>query len=101
MHTTFFVKDHEAALAREIEKRLVSLENSGILFVGVAVIEAPLSSPEMRQVFYNVYIGCDRSMAEGAVEALAYLTLRSIIRTEALSTPYQVYVRRGITKKTS
>jgi hypothetical protein len=84
------VHEDEAALAREIEQRLLATQGSGILFAGVDVqVEVEqhplyrLGSSEAtmmdgcRTVRYLVWLGADRSFEEKTIEFLALQLLNS------------------------
>jgi hypothetical protein len=64
-----FIKPEQAATAREMEQRLLSIrEDSGVLFVGVSV--KPMVAGE--GPIYHVWIGCSRNADERTMGPLVH-----------------------------
>lgn len=90
MRPVFFVKDEEADLARQLEKRLLDLPLvSGILFVGVSVKPARGETPPI----YCFWVGCHRDFEEEAMVALVRHVFDEDIKAGLL---IKVDVHRGI-----
>jgi hypothetical protein len=72
MRHIFYVKDHEAEKARQIEKKILGINiMSGILFVGVSVEPEQPGKPPV----YCVWIGCRRDVDEQTAMDLVKLKL--------------------------
>ncbi len=92
MKNLYLVKQEEADLAREMERKLLALpRSSGVLFVGVSVRpETPRSKP-----IYDIFVGCDRNLDEKLMDPLVRVTLR-----EELESGLELVVsaRRGVSR---
>jgi hypothetical protein len=67
-----FVSKEHAAVAREIEKKLLAVhEGSGILFASVLVELTPLGDDPA----YDIWVGCARDMDEDVIAKATYLVL--------------------------
>lgn len=87
MRPVFFVKDEEADLARQFEKRLLELPlMSGVLFVGVSV--EPGEIP-----VYCFWVGCHRNFEESVVHSLVQHTFDQEIKA---GVQIKVEAHRGI-----
>lgn len=90
-----FVRKEHAAVAREIEQRLMELPaDSGVIFAGVA-IEAT-TTPDQEPV-YRLTLGVDRELK---IDATAYdhlvtLTLQGLL---LVGVDIQVVVKRGVVR---
>lgn len=87
MRPVFFVKEEEADLARQMEKRLLELPlASGLLFVGVSV------EPGVEPV-YCFWIGCHRDFEESLMADI----VRNLFNEEIKSgMKVRVEAHRGI-----
>lgn len=93
MKTIFLVDADEAAVARAMEQRLLALpEASGILFVGVDVVQNPLE--HKREALFKVFIGCSRERDPQLMDAIARRYLRDLIPQHQLV----VEARRGFSR---
>lgn len=72
MELVSVVTDEEAALAKRMERKLLSLSTaSGVLFVGVGVLPStPTSGP-----VYEVWVGCSRDVDPRMIPVLVETTL--------------------------
>ena len=92
MRTIFLVKDEEADLARQMERRLVALpSSSGILFAGVSVTP---ETPETSAIFH-VWIGCSRELDESLMDALVRATFAQEI---IAGLQVVVHAHRGVSR---
>lgn len=90
MHKVPFVTESEAAAAREMELRLMSLPSyAGILFVSVEVRPSIEEGP-----LFHLMIGGDRRFKEDTL----YNLVQAQLKDELEGKQWQIVVRRGIAR---
>lgn len=90
MKTVFLVHPTEIEVTRKMENILLSLpEDSGILFVGIRVLQDYLET-DPRKVLFRVSIGCSRTVTKELIHSVAmtYLT-KEVPEAQLLVEVYQ------------